>query len=195
MNEGTIGIEWMTDFERLARQWAPKIENVLRRYMVLNYHEDDLRQECLIVLNKCSKGFDPDRVGPKSGKKAQFGTYFHRALMNHFGHLRIKERVHNPSMEISLDAMAELHPLDVGSARMGKSYRALLEATKQADTTDDSVVLMDLEQAGLTSQELDVVRGRMDQVPFSRLQDQYGITRGKAQVAIIHAREKLAERR
>ena len=194
MKAATIGVNQMT-FEELAERWEPKIRNILQRYEVSAYDKDDLRQECLIVLNRCKHGYDPTVVGPVSGKTAKFGTYYHRALMNHFGHLRLKVKVHNPPMEISLNQMAEIHSLDVGSVRMGQTHRALLEATTEEDATDVSDFWMDLEQVGLTPQELGVVKGRINQMTFKALGEKYGITRGKVRVTILHARDKLAARR
>lgn len=61
------------EFERAAVEYDGLINYLARKYSIRGYDVDDMKQEMLIVLNKCMKYFD-DSMG------AVFTTYFTTAV-------------------------------------------------------------------------------------------------------------------
>jgi RNA polymerase sigma factor (sigma-70 family) len=92
------------DFEVLEKKHRLLIFKFIKNKYVDGCEQEDLYQECLMVLDKCNKDFD-------ATKSTKFSTYFFTAMRNHiFDMIKTSNRDKRPSF---IDAEIDEIPQEV----------------------------------------------------------------------------------
>ena len=178
----------MMSFEQLVTQWTPKIEKVVRQRegYVTGFDADDLRQELRVVLWRCSKKYDADRVSPRTGKPASFHTYLHQAFMNRLVNLRGRAQRHGAPVTISLERITAV--LEQGLLQGSRLERLILEAVAVMPVVS---LQAELEVMGLSDGMIAVVMGKIEGLTYAEIGQRYGYGVDRAKEVMGQTRRQL----
>ena len=187
-------------FEELCEQWKPKISKVIRQWrgLIPGFDDEDVEQEVLGTMWKCALAYDSDHVNQETGQKdgASFHTLFHLSVHRRLMNVRSSVQIHNSMVErdrktpighVSTEQCKAL--LEHGNPERGSFERRVTEVLSVAGP--EPSVRVELEMAGLTRNEVNVLVGRGDGLTYTETGAMYGLDKGEVKALTDQARQKI----